>query len=305
MIDRLQAWATQRGYRVVWGPGSVVENARREIVKRRSGLEIDSRFFEHELESLVGRGSDSSGGSVVIIAMPRPAHMVSFDVDGKQFDALLPPTYFRYRATFEDVRMDLAEHGLPGIQLEYLTAPLKATAGRLGLVRYGRNNVSYVEGLGSYLQLCGYWANVSLPQMEEAESATPSLLPQCEDCGICVNVCPTGAISEDRVLIRAERCLTFLNENPGDWPDWVNPRAHNCLLGCLECQQTCPANPKLPIEHTGLSFSAAETRRLLSGGSTLDDRAETGIRMKLAWLGQPYVEPVLGRNLRALLQLTR
>ena len=29
--------------------------------------------------------------------------------------------------------------------------------------------------------------------------------------------------------------------------------------------------------------------------------AECGIRFKLAWLGQPYIEPVLGRNLRALL----
>jgi site-specific recombinase XerD len=27
-----------------------------------------------------------------------------------------------------------------------------------------------------------------------------------------------------------------------------------------------------------------------------------GIRIKLAWLGQPYSEPVLGRNLRALLK---
>lgn len=305
MINRLQAWAEQRGYRVAWGPGSIVEDVRREIVHRRSGFEIDERFFKHELESLVGKDSDTIGRSLVIIAKPRPAHAVRFDVDGKNFDALIPPTYFRYRATFEDVRIDLAEHGLPGVQIEYLTAPLKAAAGRLGLARYGRNNISYVLGFGSYMQLCGYWVNVSIPRMEEKASAAPSLLPQCEDCGICVSVCPTGAISEDRVLIRAERCLTFLNENPGDWPDWLNPRAHNCLLGCLECQQSCPANPKLQIEHTGMSFSAAETRRLLSDGSTPDDRAETGLRMKLAWLGQPYAEPVLGRNLRALLKYFR
>lgn len=302
MIDRLQEWAAQRGYRVAWGSGSVVESVRREIVKRRSGFEFDERFFEHELKSIVGNESDSMGGSVVIIAKPCPAHAVRFEVDGKNFDALLPPTYFRYRATFEDVRMDLAGNGIPGVQIEYLTAPLKATASRLGLVRYGRNNISYVAGFGSYMQLCGYWANVSLAPMEEAGTAVASLLPQCENCGICSSVCPTDAISEDRVLIRAERCLTFLNENPGDWPDWVSPRAHNCLLGCLECQRACPANPELPIDYTGLSFSAAETRLLLSDESIADDRAESGIRMKLAWLGQPYVESVLGRNLRALTQ---
>jgi hypothetical protein len=82
----------------------------------------------------------------------------------------------------------------------------------------------------------------------------------------------------------------------------MSPKAHNCLVGCLECQRACPANPELKIERTGLVFSAAETRRLLSGNSAADDRAETGIRAKLAWLGQPYIESVLGRNLRALLQ---
>ena len=131
---------------------------------------------------------------------------------------------------------------------------------------------------------------------------TISLLRQCENCGICASICPTDAISEERVLLRAERCLTFINENPGAWPGWVSPQAHNCLLGCLECQRACPANSELRIEDTGLSFSAAETRRLLSPESTADERAETGIRAKLAWLGQPYVESGLGRNLRALLQ---
>jgi epoxyqueuosine reductase len=302
MIDRLLEWAAQRGYRVAWGSGEVVEKVRREIEARRSGFELDEHLFEHELKPMVGKGSGSIGGSVVIVAMPRPAHWVRFDVDGRDFDALLPPTYFRYRATFEEVRMDLAENGLSGIRLEYLTAPLKAIASRLGLVRYGRNNISYVAGLGSYLQLCGYWTDTSFPEMEEAKTAVPSLLPQCENCGVCISVCPTDAISEERVLIRAERCLTFVNENPGNWPEWLSPRAHNCLVGCLECQRACPANPELQIVHTGLSFSAAETRLLLSSNSTADDRAETGIRMKLAWLGQPYIESVLGRNLLALKQ---
>jgi hypothetical protein len=57
----------------------------------------------------------------------------------------------------------------------------------------------------------------------------------------------------------------------------------------------------LPIEHLGLRFSAIETRILLSSESAADDRTETAIRTKLAWLGQPYAEAVLGRNLRALI----
>jgi epoxyqueuosine reductase len=302
MIEqKLLEWAAQRRYRIAWGPGAVVELVHREIAARRSGLEIDERFFEHELESLFTADVENSEGkTAVIVAVPRPAHLVHFYMDGKTFDAVLPPTYVRYRATFEDVRLDLVSSGLPGAQTELLAGPLKAVAGRLGLIFYGRNNVTYIAGLGSYFQLCGYVTDAELPEMELTEA---SLLPECEGCSICASACPTGAIAEDRVLLRAEKCLTFANENTGDWPAWVNPQMHNCLLGCLECQRACPKNPELPVEDTGVRFSAAETRLLLRNDlPEMSAGAENGIRSKLAWLGQPYAEPVLGRNLRALVK---
>ncbi len=300
MIQKLQGWAEHCGCRVAWGSISVVEETRRELEARRSRSEFDESFYGSELKSFASEGSEVSGRTVVVVVKPRPAHSVHFEMEGKDFEALIPPTYFRYRALFEDIRMDLAEHGLPGVRIEHLWGPLKSIAGRLGLIRYGRNNIGYADGLGSYIQLCGYWTDAVLPEMETAKSAEPSMLPQCENCEICLNQCPTGAITEERMLLRAERCLTFVNESPGDWPAWVNPRAHYCLLGCLECQRSCPANPELPVEHTGLCFSANETQFLLSAGKGMNDRTESGIRLKLAWLGQPYAEPVLGRNLKAL-----
>jgi epoxyqueuosine reductase len=300
MVEKLQQWAAQRGYRVAWGSRKVVESVRKEIADRRANLELNGRFFEGELTALIGEGRDDAGRTVVVVAKPRPAHTVGFDFEGEVFDALLPPTYFRYRAVFEDVRVDLEANGLPGARVGHLVAPLKAIAGRLGLVSYGRNNISYAPGLGSYFQLCGYLTDADLPVLEEAERVVKPLLPECEGCSACLSMCPTGAITEERMLLRAERCLTFANENPGDWPEWVDPRVHNCLLGCLECQRVCPANPELPIEHTGLRFSANETRLLLSDDAVVHGNVETGIRAKLAWLGQTYSVPVLGRNLRAL-----
>jgi epoxyqueuosine reductase len=302
MAERLMEWADQHGYRIAWGSASVIEDVQREIVDRRSESEIDERFFERELRSIVAGGCESPGQTVVLVAKPCSAHRISFDVDGRSFDAVLPPTYFRYRALFEEVRLDLARNVLKGARVEYLAAPLKATAGRLGLIADGRNNIGYVAGVGSYFQLCGYLTDAGLPKMRASGTDKGLLLEQCENCGICSSMCPTGAITEERVLLRADHCLTYANENPGDWPDWVNSQAHNCLVGCLECQRACPANPELEIEDTGLSFSAAETRLLLSGKQTADDRAESGIRSKLAWLGQPYIESVLGRNLKALIQ---
>ena len=301
MVGKLKEWASQRGYRVAWGRGSIVDAVKREIADRRSESEIDRHFFDDELKSLVAAPTMNPEQTIVLVAKPSPAHAVKFNVDGKVIDALLPPTYFRYRASFEDVRRDLAENCFKGASVEHLTAPLKSLAGRFGLVAYGRNNIGYVKDLGSYFQLCGYVTDAELPEMETRGTGTDMLLADCEGCGICTGMCPTGAITEERVLLRAEKCLTYANENAGDWPDWVNASTHNCLVGCLECQRMCPANPELTVENSGLCFSAAEPGALLSNEQTAGGQAETGIRFKLAWLGQPYFESVLGRNLKALL----
>ena len=302
MIEKLKGWASRRGYRVAWGPGLTVAGVAQEIAGRRSESQIDERFFDDQLKSMVAAEMESPEHTVVLVAKPVSACSVGFDVEGRSLEALLPPTYFRYRATFEEVRRDLAENVFEGARVEHLAAPLKALASRLGLVDYGRNNIGYVKGTGSYFQLCGYGTDARLPEMSDPEPGTGSLLAECENCGICTSMCPTGAIGEDRVLLRAEHCLTYANENAGDWPDWIGPDSHNSLVGCLECQRACPANPELPVERSGLSFSAAETRRLLSGERSADGQTETGIKFKLAWLGQPYIESVLGRNLRALLK---
>jgi epoxyqueuosine reductase len=281
-----------------------VAEARKEIGARRRSGDLAEGLYHAELAAFVEEEPPGAGATIVVVAKPRPASRVSFELEDGPFDAVLPPTYARYRATFEDVRQDLAAHGLPGAHLELLAGPLKAVAARLGLVRYGRNNLTYAPGAGSYIQLCGYVTDVRL-EPAGPEAAGPCLLDQCEGCSACRRACPTKAIDANRMLLHAERCLTFVNENPGAWPDWVPRRAHRCLIGCLLCQRACPANPKLTVEETGLCFSAAETRALLDSDPVADRRGGTGIRAKLAWLGQPYAEPVLGRNLRALLEARR
>ena len=50
-------------------------------------------------------------------------------------------------------------------------APIKTVAAMLGLVRYGRNNIAYADGIGSYLQLCGYItdARLAIPEVRRTE----------------------------------------------------------------------------------------------------------------------------------------
>jgi epoxyqueuosine reductase len=306
MVETLMRWAKERGYRVGWGLPSAIAAAREDVLSRRRSGELDAGFFKANLAGFDSFEAPWEGAArVVVVVMPRPAHAVAFTVDGRHVETVFPPTYVRYQPLFEEVRTDLQEHGLPGARVERLNVPLKSLAARLGLVRYGRTNVTYAPEFGSYLQLFGYLTDAALPLPADWRPCKPELLPECEDCSVCLAACPTGAIGGDRVLLHGERCLTVVNENPGEWPGWIPPSAHNCIIGCLLCQRPCPANPELPVEGTGVVFTAEETEALLRDGGLHEAPAREGIKAKLERLGQPYQEPVLGRNLRALLEAHR
>jgi len=296
----VRKWARERGYQVAWGSLEIIGAARTDLLARRETRELDGELFAEELASVSGWEIPDWAVSVVVVVTPSQASRVSFDLGGRLLETILPPTYLRYRGTFEEVRQELLEGGLPGHRVEHLHAPLKAVAARLGLVRYGRNNLTYSDGFGSYLQLCGYLTDAALDGAE-LPPQKPMLMAACDSCDVCLRACPTGAIGSDRVLLRAERCLTLANERPGEWPPWVPSKAHHCLMGCLACQRSCPVNPRLVVMTSGVTFSFDETRVLLGGEPYPDSSIENGIRDKLISLGQPSAEPVLGRNLRALI----
>jgi epoxyqueuosine reductase len=302
MTRRLQEWARIRGYQVAWGPVSVLDIARADIERRKAPGETDPAFARENLVFDVERTrSDPRVHAVVVVVKPRPAHVVAFVTGGARVEAVMPPTYERYRPTFEEVRADLAEHVLAGALVLQIDAPLKTLACRLGLVRYGRNNLAYAASIGSYMQILGYATDVVLPIAPDWQPREPALLDECAECGVCEASCPSGAIGGDRVLLHAERCLTLANETPGPWPSWVSPQMHRCLIGCLECQRRCPANPQLPVADSRVVFDEEETSVLLAG-SEREGPVWSRIRARLNALGQPYQEEVLGRNLRALLE---
>jgi epoxyqueuosine reductase len=301
MNRALLRWAERVGYQVGWAPAAVLSVVRQDIERQLVSGAIDAVFARENLGFRFPEDAERDvGWRVVVVLMPRPAHLVGFVVSGRRVEAVVPPTYLRYRETFGDVRRELESRVWNGSKVATLAVPLKLLAARMGLVRYGRNNVAYSAVAGSYMQILGYLTDATLPVPASWQPSEPALLPQCERCRACETGCPTEAIRRSQVPLVVERCLTIVNEKPGPWPPWVPSSAHRCLIGCLRCQQVCPANGDLEAVPSGVEFTEEETRELLDA----DDgqaRYSDQLLSKLESIVGPQEARVIGRNLGALL----
>jgi epoxyqueuosine reductase len=306
-----------RGYGLAIAGTGIIDAVRKKLEERRSAGMIDADFFKESLGGFRYLDGAAAAGPkrVVMVAVPCPIHVLPLKVGRRKIDALIPPTYVRYNATFADVLNDMKKNALgKDAEAETLKVPLKSLAVHMGLVAYGRNNITYNPGLGSGHQLCAYVVGTGEGPVEEREKAEghESVLERCADCRACIKACPTGAIREDRFLISAERCFTRLSESRNPIPAWAKPPKSICLIGCMACQQVCPENKgRLRIEPSGLELSAEETeaflemgRRLGTGESGVGDDKSAGqnkalesARAKLESLGMSEDLEVMGRNL--------
>jgi epoxyqueuosine reductase len=209
---------------------------------------------------------------------------------------IIPPTY--------DSQTDKAVEGIlsdvlgpQGYRVARAVLPVKSLAVRSGLGEYGRNNVCYVPSMGSFHRLAAFYSDITSSHDSWRE---PQAMRRCENCQACSRACPTGAISSDRFLIRAERCITFHNERLGEFPAWIDPSWHNCLEGCMHCQRVCPENVNFRDWVEGNhAFSEEETNLILK--STPPDRLPDETARKLVELSLLEDTHILGRNLKALL----
>jgi epoxyqueuosine reductase len=267
---------------------------------------FDQSFYDKCVKHFTYDSEIADPTVVILLSVPRPAHYVTFSLDDKQLTAVIPPTYAHYYEVSKRVRAEMQTAGIlkPGRRLAPLRAPLKSVAARVGLVRYGRNNITYTKSHGSYQQIVGVASDA--PPSDFALDAvldSPGLAEECLRCRACARVCPTRAIPDDRFLLRGERCLTFLNEFKGEWPEWLDHGCHNALIGCMTCQMCCPANAnRHRTEDTGVSFSESETARLLSG-DPLPPGAWDDFDAKFSAAGLvEYDQDIVRRNLRALVR---
>jgi len=283
----------------------------------RQGL-FDEEFYQEWLTGFAFSPPDSlpEARSMIIVAIPQPQTRVTFTWDGEPVRFIIPPTYFE-QGTENRVRELLVRVLEPaGYRVAEAVLPKKLLAVRSGLAAYGKNNISYVPGMGSFHGLVAVYSD--LPAQED-NWREAQMMESCRNCSACLRHCPVGAIpstapfdsaqgklragTSERFLLHAERCITFHNEKPGDvpFPAWIDPSWHNCLMGCLHCQRVCPQNREfLYWVEERVEFSQEETALLLQGVAL--DQFPPATAKKLEQSNVVELLDVLPRNLGVLLK---
>jgi epoxyqueuosine reductase len=204
--------------------------------------------------------------SIIVVSVPQPMVRTTFRWMGHAYQFVIPPTYYDGNKVDQRVRRLLWEGFKPkSYRLVRATLPVKLLAVRSGLALYGRNNVTYVPKHGSFHRLTAFYSDYDSPIDNWREKKA---LPLCDKCKACLKACPTGAIMKDRFQIKADRCLSYLNEKISghEFPKWVDASAHNSLVGCMRCQRVCPYDRDVAdwYEDRGV-FTEKETEYLLNG----------------------------------------
>jgi epoxyqueuosine reductase len=116
----------------------------------------------------------------------------------------------------------------------------KFWAAHAGVGWIGRNSVVNVPGIGSFVFLGVVATTIELAPDVPMES-------KCGSCRLCIDSCPTRAITECQG-VDARRCLSYLTvEKRGDIPSEYHRALGNRVFGCDTCQEACPYNSAPPV----------------------------------------------------------
>jgi epoxyqueuosine reductase len=109
-----------------------------------------------------------------------------------------------------------------------------AAEARLGW--FGRNTNLINRYRGSYFFLAEIFTDLEL------EGSAEPYRDHCGTCRQCLDLCPTGALT-DGILLEPRLCISYLTiELRGAIPHELRPRMGNWIFGCDICQEVCPWN---------------------------------------------------------------
>lgn len=300
MIASLKQWAAEHGNQLQVIPIGRLQDVQGELETFRENEDLNGfqKWIVNGMYKFGLPAAEFDIRSIILMAIPHPFYAkVEFTWHTRHYRTLS-----LVRSDFERTQKDLNDF-LTAHNAHFLSAsnlPLKRLAVQSGLAVYGKNNICFVEGMGSVFSWAAYFSDVIC---EEDTWAEVRQAERCAHCQACANNCPTGAIRKDRFLINNEICLSNLNESPGEFPEWLPKSVHHCLYDCLKCQIICPMNKAYVHNIIGpIQFSEEETEMLLSSG--LLDAFSTELKRKALLLGLDEWIGSIPRNMKALFELS-
>ncbi|HCO74768.1 MAG TPA: hypothetical protein DIT16_07950 [Clostridium sp.] len=296
MKKKMENIAIEHGDRLKVIPIEHLKELKHIINDFKGQVELNNfqRWIVNEMYQYDVTEEDFKVNSIILIAVHHPFYAkVNFIKDGekKTFLSLVTANFNKVEKYLKDfLREDDFSLKIAN------NLPLKRLGVHSGLAKYGRNNITYVDDLGSNFSYVAYFSNMKCEEDTWGEVRNADV---CTKCNLCLVNCPTNAILEDRFLINNQRCLSCINESSGEFPDWIPITAHHTLYDCLACQHICPMNSEQKekiIED--IFFTEEETNMLLEEKSI--DSFPAGFKSKVYMLGIDQWYEAIPRNLKVL-----
>lgn len=153
----------------------------------------------------------------------------------------------------------------------------KTAAAKAGLGVIGKNSLLISRRYGSYVFIGGILTSLAVDCRAEP-------VQHCSGCGLCIQMCPVGAISEDGSICQ-ERCLSALSQKRRLTEDQSRVLVrHHTAWGCDVCQECCPMNGTR--EPTDLPYFQTERHGNFTSEEVLNMPDETFTRYAFSWRGR-------------------
>ncbi len=182
------------------------------------------------------------------------------------------------------------------------TGPLmeKAWAQQAGVGWIGKHSNLVSHQYGSWLVLGEVLTTLALDADEPGSDL-------CGSCSLCIQVCPTGAITEPYV-VDARRCISYLTielRHGEEIPAELAEKMGNRIFGCDDCLDVCPYNHQaVPTTETAFQPRASTLAPVLQDLAGMSE-SDFGAAFRASPLRRPKHAGFL-RNVRiALANSTR